>query len=140
MMGRISWQSKLWIQVIWIQTLLFLKFTVSNWFVSFPDRITHIYTKKILIIHSQASERLSTKNEQMYIKKCFIFCYVFASLTSNISATRQNFKNLVGNIWDIKMRNFIAKFKLSSFNTEGAFQVTDRQTSKNNLTLVLLLL
>jgi len=45
---------------------------------------------------------------------------ILASLTSNISASRQNFKNLVGNLRDIKMRNLIAKFELCSFNTEGA--------------------
>jgi len=42
-------------------------------------------------------------NKQMRIKKCFSFFVIFASLTSNISASRQNIKNLVGNLQDIKM-------------------------------------
>jgi len=56
------------------------------------------------------------------------FFVIPASLMSNISAPRQNFKNLIGTLQDIKMKNLIAKFELCCFNTEGAFQVTDRQT------------
>jgi len=44
---------------------------------------------------------------------------IFLSLTPNISASRQNFKNLVNDLRDIKMRNLFAKFELCSFNTEG---------------------
>jgi len=55
-------------------------------------------------------------NKQMRVKKCFS-----APLRSNISASRQNIGNLVGNSRDIKMRNLIAKFELYSFNTVVAF-------------------
>jgi len=41
-----------------------------------------------------------------------MFFDIFASLTSNISGSRQSFKNLVCNLQDIKMMNFIAKFEL----------------------------
>jgi len=54
----------------------------------------------------------------------------------NISATGQNFKTLVSNLQDIEMRNLIVKFELCSFNAEGVFHMTDRQTLKNNSTLV----
>jgi len=48
------------------------------------------------------------------------FFVIFASSVSNISASRQNIKNLPGNLRDIQMRNLIAKFELCSFNTEVA--------------------
>jgi len=50
------------------------------------------------------------------------------------------FQKSGGNLRDIEMRNLIAKFEHSSFNTEGTFRMTDRRTSKNNSTLLLRLL
>jgi len=57
-----------------------------------------------------------------------LFHAFFAFLTSNISDYRLNFKNLVGNLRDIEMRNLIAKLEFCSFNTDGAFQATDECT------------
>jgi len=50
----------------------------------------------------------------MRIKNIFVI-----SLTSNISGSRQNFKNLVSSLRDIEIMNLIAKFELCSFNTQG---------------------
>jgi len=58
-----------------------------------------------------ATESLQT-NEGV-LKNHFIFCpVILASLTSNISASKQNFKNLLGNLRDIKVMTLIAKFEL----------------------------
>jgi len=71
----------------------------------------------------------------MHVKKLFssFSCHL---CIFDISASRQNYKNLIGILQNIKRKNLIAKFELCSFNTEGAFLVTDRQedrrTSKNS--------
>jgi len=75
-------------------------------------------------------------NKQMCFKKLFCFFVIFASLTSNISVSRQNIKNLVGNLFGKGSSYLYTKNLLSSFKTEGASQVTYRQTLKNDLTLV----
>jgi len=68
---------------------------------------------------------------------------IFASLTSNISASGQNFKNLSVTYEILKWWIWLPKFELCSSNTEGAFQVkgwrTDKHTLNNNSTLVLLM-
>jgi len=46
---------------------------------------------------------------------------------------------MVGNLSDIKMRNLIAKFELCSFNTKGAFQVTDGQLDRRRHQKIILL-
>jgi len=92
-----------------------------------------------------SNRQLTSLQTKKSVLKNVLFSVIFASLRSNISAPRQNFKNLLGNLRDIKIRNLTAKCELCSFNTEGAFQMdghtnrwTDRRTLKNNSTLVLL--
>jgi len=50
-------------------------------------------------------------------------------LTSNISASRQNFKNLVDNLLKKGSSYLHAKYLLSSFKTEGALKVADGRTA-----------
>jgi len=80
------------------------------------------YFAKGKMPNPRTRERIITNKKQMCFKKMYHFFAIFASMRSNISASRQN---LVSNIRDIKMRNLIAKLELCSFNTEVAFQVTD---------------
>jgi len=54
-----------------------------------------------------------------------LFFCIFASLTSNISGSRQNIKNQAGNFLGKGSSYLHAKSWLSSFISEGTFQVTD---------------
>jgi len=66
---------------------------------------------------SQRHEWLIT-NKQMRIKKCYIFCHL---LTSNISGSRQNIKNVVDNLKGKSPSYLHAKNQLSSLKAEGAY-------------------
>jgi len=60
-----------------------------------------------------------------------ITSYSIALENSHISAPKQKFKNLVGNFFNVKLKNLYAIFQPSSFKTEGGVWV-DRHTHEQH--------
>jgi len=65
-----------------------------------------------------SSNCISSDESRQHADHIHFINYQLAQPSSRISAIRQNFKNLVGNFFNINTKSLYAKFQLSSFKTE----------------------